>query len=65
MTSRNEMGKAFFRDEALDSKIYSRMAKSGTSIRKRVFEMLAISLGVALVTILVGIFAKLYFGVSI
>ncbi|MGA3020700.1 MAG: VIT1/CCC1 transporter family protein [Candidatus Micrarchaeales archaeon] len=38
---------------------------SGTSIRRRVFEMLAISLGVAFVTILSGIFAKLYFGVSI
>jgi VIT1/CCC1 family predicted Fe2+/Mn2+ transporter len=38
---------------------------SDTSIRRRVAEMLAISLGVAFVTILAGILAKSYFGVSI
>lgn len=38
---------------------------SGTSARRRIFEMLAISLSAAFVTILFGIFAKLYFGVSV
>lgn len=38
---------------------------SGTSIRKRALEMLAVSLGAAFATILFGTFAKLYFGVSI
>ncbi len=38
---------------------------SGTSIRKRSLEMLAISLGAAFATILFGTFAKLYFGVTI
>jgi VIT1/CCC1 family predicted Fe2+/Mn2+ transporter len=38
---------------------------SGTSVRRRAFEMLAISLGAAFVTILFGTFARLYFGVSI
>jgi len=37
---------------------------SGTSIKKRVFEMLIISLGAAFVTILFGIFAKLYLKIS-
>ncbi|MGA3020530.1 MAG: VIT1/CCC1 family protein [Candidatus Micrarchaeales archaeon] len=35
---------------------------SGTSIRRRSLEMLAISLGAAFITILFGIFAKTYFG---
>lgn len=38
---------------------------SGTSIRRRSFEMLAISLGAAFATILFGTFAKIHFGVSI
>ena len=38
---------------------------SGTSIRRRSSEMLAISLGAAFVTILFGTFARVYFGVSI
>jgi VIT1/CCC1 family predicted Fe2+/Mn2+ transporter len=38
---------------------------SGTSIRQRAVEMLAISLSAAFVTILFGTFARLYFGVSI
>jgi len=38
---------------------------SGTGIKKRVFEMLIISLGAALVTILFGIFANLYLKISI
>jgi VIT1/CCC1 family predicted Fe2+/Mn2+ transporter len=38
---------------------------SGTSIRKRSLEMLAVSLGAAFVTILFGTFAKIHFGVSI
>ncbi len=38
---------------------------SGTSVRKRSFEMLAISLGAAFITILFGTFARIYFGVSI
>ena len=38
---------------------------SGTSVKGRAFEMLAISLGAAFVTILFGTFARVYFGVSI
>ncbi|VVB76768.1 VIT family protein [uncultured archaeon] len=38
---------------------------SGTSIRRRSLEMLAISLGAAFVTIIFGTFARAYFGVSI
>jgi len=38
---------------------------SGTSIRRRSFEMLAVSLGAAFATILFGTFAKIQFGVSI
>jgi VIT1/CCC1 family predicted Fe2+/Mn2+ transporter len=38
---------------------------SGTSVRRRASEMLAISLGAAFVTILFGTFARVYFGVSI
>jgi VIT1/CCC1 family predicted Fe2+/Mn2+ transporter len=38
---------------------------SETSIRRRSLEMLAISLGAALVTILFGIFARTYFGFSV
>jgi len=38
---------------------------SGTSIRKRAFEMLVISLGAAFVTMLFGTFSKAYLGVSI
>ncbi len=38
---------------------------SGTSIKSRAIEMLAISLGAASVTILFGTFARVYFGVSI
>jgi VIT1/CCC1 family predicted Fe2+/Mn2+ transporter len=38
---------------------------SGTSIRRRSLEMLAISLGAAFATILFGTFARIYFGVTI
>ncbi|HUB92348.1 MAG TPA: VIT1/CCC1 transporter family protein [Candidatus Saccharimonadales bacterium] len=38
---------------------------SGTSIRKRVFEMLAISLGAVVVTVILGTVARTYFGVVI
>jgi VIT1/CCC1 family predicted Fe2+/Mn2+ transporter len=38
---------------------------SGTSIRRRSLEMVAISLGAAFATILFGIFAKTYFGFSV
>ncbi len=38
---------------------------SGTSVKRRVFEMLAISLGAAVVTVLFGTFAKMYLGVSV
>ena len=38
---------------------------SGTSIRKRILEMLAISLGVVLATVILGTIARVYFGVVI
>ncbi len=38
---------------------------SGTSIRKRVFEMLAISLGAVAITVILGTIARLYFGIVI
>lgn len=38
---------------------------SGTSIGKRVFEMLAISLGAVVVTVVLGTIARVYFGVVI
>ncbi len=38
---------------------------SGTSIRKRTVEMVAISLGAALVTITIGVLARQYFGFTI
>ncbi|MDE1762028.1 MAG: VIT1/CCC1 transporter family protein [Candidatus Micrarchaeota archaeon] len=38
---------------------------SDTSIRRRTFEMLAITLGTAVVTMLIGTLARVYFGVTI
>lgn len=38
---------------------------SGSSIKKRVFEMLAVSLGAVVVTVILGTIARVYFGVVI
>lgn len=38
---------------------------SGTSVQKRVFEMLAVSLGAVMVTVILGTVARVYFGIVI